>query len=311
MSHNYPHFSRMLEEMTLRAERMQLPVAIESSTGVCGFIELPGGRHIIHGADPGLNSAAAVRLATDKYFTGNFLAQSGLAVLPTRLLDTKQSTGFQPEWLPCVVKPNSAMGGRGVSQVSTAAEFRPAAELATQYDSLILVQPYCQSREFRLVILDGVLLYGYERHRWLIQGDGRKTIAEFLEENRQGDSRNTRLDAASSETVFQLNRKGLSLADVLQEGDMLEIFDAANLNSGGDCISLDNIDENYVRVATEAIAAIGLRYAGVDLFFNDPEKFDRNYKIIEVNATPGLGYLRKNSMSAPSIFDQIFAAIIR
>ena len=154
------HTPRLQRELAKRAARYDARLVAEPTTGFAAVFERQGRYRTTIGADTGLNTSAAARLCADKYFTEQFLAQAGLAVPGSQLIAPGEP--FSPN-LPCVIKPNTGMGGDGVSLVGTPAAVSSACEEAFRQSAFALYQPVLQGSEYRVVVLDDEVLYGYQR----------------------------------------------------------------------------------------------------------------------------------------------------
>src|SRR3954469_24828853 len=97
----------------------------EPDSGFCGRLQIGARRWLVIGADIGVNSSSAARIARDKAFAQFFLAQAGLPTIPTRLFHGAFPVAPGEE-LPMLLKPNEGHGGAGVSVVYSADELKSA-----------------------------------------------------------------------------------------------------------------------------------------------------------------------------------------
>lgn len=309
MSENYPYLSVVLEALLKRAQERNLNFSVEKSTGYCGLVTIHNRVIGIHGADPGLNSSSSARISNDKYFTEQFLKENGLNSLNSLLIKGGGECVDPLPDMPCIIKPNTGFGGQGFSLVKKENEIAAAIDHATQFDDLILIQPYYTKREFRLVVLDGEVLYAYERTPWKIRGDGQSSIAEFLKRKTPRHAKSPKFDLQDPLLLQHLRQKNLSLVDIPGPGESIQLFDSANLSKGGGWETVRDLHPGYIALAAKAARVIGLRYAGIDLFCDTSEKFDEQYRIIEVNANPGYEYLRANPSLMEAVFDKFAIAL--
>jgi len=291
-------------ELMYRARLRGYSCKIENHFGYCAVIQSEASEVSIIGADVGLNRSAASRISQDKYFTEKLLQSSDVRCISSKLIEATDPAPLQPE-LPCIIKPNNGCGGVGVSRIDELEQLEIAIELARQSSSEVLLQEVVESNEFRLVMLEGKCLFAYERTPWTIRGDGKHRIRDYITlYNQQAGQRNS-IDEDDQRLQIRLKRNQITLDTVLDEGEMYQLMSNANLSAGGRWSRVVNIAPEYIQVSTAACKAIGLRYAGVDIFCDSLEKFDSQYKIIEINSNPGFEYLRGNKALLKPTFDKI------
>src|ERR1035438_4652066 len=108
------HETVQLREVAKMAVRNGWQFVSEPETRYCAQLRtLRGVFHLI-GADVGVNTAGSSRTCNDKAFTQFFLAKAGITTIPTVLLHTVEDLR-QVHAFPSVIKPNSGLGGNGVS----------------------------------------------------------------------------------------------------------------------------------------------------------------------------------------------------
>lgn len=310
MSDNkYPYMTDVMTELMQRAKCLGYEVTVESSTGMVMTIKKHSLFRVIMGADLGLNFSAANRLCNDKYFAANILHQAGLNVVESQILNVSNFSVLDDVTFPCIVKPNKGSGGDGFSSVNSIDEVISAVEFAKNFDSQVLIQHRHIMREFRIVVLDGKLLYGYEKTAWQLHGDGRTSIAHFI--SRYNDQVSERNEVSLNDTALnmRLMNTGKTLSTVLASGEVYDLFTNANLKKGASTFHVEYFAPEYVEVVVKACSAIGIRYGGVDLFATQPEVFDDQYRLIEVNANPGFEFLRGNPEMMMSALDSLASAI--
>lgn len=120
-----------------------------------------------------LNSIVAGMIINDKTATYEVLTQQNIPAIihrivrPSETPDTNLTDAvMQLSPLPIVIKPNSNSGGRGVFKCETRANVETALAELSLSEKLIAVGPLVPiSREFRVLILDGVARLLYEKQR--------------------------------------------------------------------------------------------------------------------------------------------------
>ncbi len=261
------------------------------------------------GADLGLNFSAAARLCNDKYFAANILQQAGLSVIESQIIHSSDTRGLNELKFPCIVKPNKGAGGDGLSLVNTLSELDGAIELAQRFDRQTIIQNRYMLREFRIVVLDGQLLYAYEKSAWKVHGDGESSIADFVV--RYNSQIRERYEISLNDLALTrgLLSSGKTLSTVLPLGDTYELFANANLKKGAKSVEVERLAPEYVALAVQACSVLGLRYGGVDLFAAEPEVLDESYRLIEVNSSPGFDFLRRDQRLMQGVLDVLAIAM--
>ena len=230
-------------------------IDIEPATRFAARLTLPSGkRHLLIGADLGLNNSAARRVAEDKAFAAHFLALDGLPTVPTHPIADRahaaEVIAAHGLSLPLVIKPNRAHEGRGLSFIRTFDDIDPAIDRARAIDPIVLLQPRDPRAEYRILF--------HVEH-----------LATFEKHPASPDA-------------------------------------PANLAAGATWIDRTaEIAPEYIDLARRALQALGLSFAGVDIFTADITAPDAAVTILEVNATPGLRALAM----IPQALDRFFARI--
>jgi D-alanine-D-alanine ligase-like ATP-grasp enzyme len=216
------------------------------------------------------------------------------------LSDLGAATEFLNRGAPCVVKVASgASGGQGTTAgVRTRADLSRARLKAARAGGRILLERQIQGDVYRVLLLDGRLLDAVRRHPPRVIGDGRSTLAELIaSENRrrlQADGRyGLELLRVDLDAVLTLQRAGLSLAAVPAPAEAVAVKTVTNQNRVEDNeTARDELAPELAEECAAAAAAVGLRFAGVDLITPDPGRplGEAGGAIIEVNGTPGVHY---------------------
>jgi hypothetical protein len=221
--------------------------------------------------------------ATHKVLAARLPAHSILLGTPALVADWVEAAwGY-----PCYTKP--VHGGQGVGvrcgwdraglQASVAA-------LNRTETPLFLVEAAVPWPEYRVVVLNGRVVASYERRPLAVVGDGRASVAQLL---------------ASSQRAAQmqhdpwlgarLQAQGLTLASVPPSGARVRLHDVANLSAGGTAIDVGAVlAPDWQQRCIEIVAAVGLRFCGVDLACADITSAAAPYAIFELNSAPGLEY---------------------
>jgi hypothetical protein len=243
------------------------------------------------------NSATAATLASDKYFTNKILERAGVTTLggdyfflhdrhrahrPAGHEREDALTYFKKLNSIAFVKP--LLGSRGDFAQAIDGEaslLRYIIEVSQYYDS-ILIQPVASGIEYRVFLLDDEVVYTARKYPPFVLGDGVSPIRDLLAtHNAALQSRG--LSPASIGHDSTLDR-------VLPKGERWEIPGRMNLSVGGTMVLEELRSAGAITAARNAVKALGLRVAAVDMFAGlngDPEAIG----IIEVNSNPSIRLL--------------------
>jgi len=266
------------------------------------LVRLGNGRHArwLRAAVTSVTSALGTDLAQRKDLTKQALRRA-LVPVPYGIVAADEDEAvdaLDDLRRPVVVKPLRGNHGRGVTVgVETAEHLREAFALAREHGCHVVVEEQLDGRDYRVLVVGGRVVAAAERCPCHVVGDGRRTIAELIDEAnadpRRGVGHEAPLTRIATDATAEacLARQGLTLDAVPDAGATVRLSDAANLSTGG--TSRDVTDELHpdVRVACERAArAVGLDVCGVDLITADVRRSLRAGRegIVEVNASPGL-----------------------
>lgn len=202
---------------------------------------------------------------------------------------------------PVVVKPSSLDGGVAVeADLRSDEEVREAFAKAAKRAREILIEKWVPGRDYRMVVLNGKLVWAVERVPGGVIGDGRSSIEKLVETENRDPNRGPSPDLPMNlleiddEALFVLARENLTPQSVPENGQFVRMRRAANVSRGGRPVAVfDKVHPDNAALAIEAANAMWLDLAGVDLILPDIEKSWRETggAICEVNSQPQLGGL--------------------
>lgn len=243
----------------------------------------------------------AAELAGDKDQTKALLAAVGCPVAPGVVVRSAEDAVARSKRLkrPLVVKPLDGNHGRGVTTaLRTDEEIAAAFALAAAHSRRVVVEEQLPGNDHRILVVDGRVVAVAERVPAHVVGDGRRTVAELVEEQnadpRRGDGHEnllTRIRLDDRAALDTLKRQGMGVDSVPAAGQRVLLRTTANLSSGGEAIDrTDVIHPDNAAIARRAALAVGLDVAGIDLLAPDITRSVRETGggIVEVNAAPGL-----------------------
>jgi len=199
-----------------------------------------------------------------------------------------------------VIKPNSTNFGIGVSLLPAPVgepDFRRAAAAAFEHDEVVLVEEPIPGREYRFLVIGDVVRAVLTREPAHVDGDGRHTIAELIQEKNgnplRGKGYRTPLEriVLGAEERGYLEEQGLALTMIPAQGTRVYLRRNSNISTGGDSFDVTDVGHpGYRDLALAAAAAVGARICGVDMMVGDldSEPTDDGYAVIELNFNPAL-----------------------
>jgi cyanophycin synthetase len=193
----------------------------------------------------------------------------------------------------CFVKPVNGAGGAGATGgVWSPQQLRRAVLRAGRRFDRLVIERQLPGDVYRLLFLDGELLDVIRRRPAHVTGDGRSTIRE-LSAAAHDRGASPWLLAIDLDCVFALERSGWRLDAVPPPGRRVVVKTAVNANGPEDNESVfGEVAADLVAQARRAASIVGVRLAGVDVVTPDPARAleAAGGAVLEVNATPGLGY---------------------
>jgi D-alanine-D-alanine ligase-like ATP-grasp enzyme len=163
-------------------------------------------------------------------------------------------------------------------------------------DQVALVQEVVEGSDYRIVVLDGVVLSAYERRPLRVVGDGRSTVAELIAAKQRDAQVTTRRAPSPTDPRIQmyLRTRRIRGDDVVPAGRALPVMPNANLSTGGEATDMtDQIGADLRRLCVEIVTKMGLRFAGVDVLVRQDVSrplAPGTVTILELNAAPGFDH---------------------
>ncbi|CAN5444759.1 hypothetical protein BH11PSE4_BH11PSE4_35790 [soil metagenome] len=242
------------------------------------------------------NTATASTLAADKYFAQVALDRAGIATLggqyfflheryrahrPPGHERSDAMIDFRRLGGRAFLKPLAGSRGDFAQAIAAEADLINYLNEVSRYYDAVLMQPEVAGREYRIFVLDDRILYSVRKMPPALIGDGRRAVSELLAEH----------DNA-------LHAHGLSAAQasgesdrVLMRGGRHEIPGRTNRSAGGSMLfEVPRAECAAFAMALQAVRALGLRAAAVDMFTDIAGVAD-DIRIIEVNANPSIRFL--------------------
>ncbi len=244
--------------------------------------------------------AIAVELCQEKPLTNRMLRSVGVPVpegqkasSAAEAVSVANAIGF-----PVVVKPVEGNQGKGVSvNLTSEAEVLGAYQVASHYDSNVLVERHICGEDYRLLIVNGKMVAAAWRDAAHVIGDGRHSIAELVTlvnqdpQRRPGHSSILTQIQLDDAVELVLNQHQLTFDSVPQAGQKVKLRTNSNLSTGGTATDVtDDVHPQNVQLAELAAQILSLDVAGVDIVCQDISRplREQGGAVVEVNAAPGL-----------------------
>lgn len=209
---------------------------------------------------------------------------------------------------PVVVKPADRDRGTGVTaNLNTEDELRKAYARANALSNQVMVERHVHGKEFRLVVVNGRLLWAYERVPASVTGDGRSTIRELIAETNQhrrvGPSTGLALVAITLDDAMIefLEQQGWTPDSVPADRQPIRLQRIPNNVGGGHMRAVfDIIHPDNAAIAERATRLLRLDIAGIDFLTPDISKSWREVGgwITEVNEQPQMSPASRSDIHA-------------
>ena len=254
----------------------------------------------IWAAESDRTSAVAGAIAQDKDLTRDLLRQIGVPTPEGRSVADADDAWRAAEEIgtPVVVKPRYGNQGRGVAtDLRTREQVTRAYEAASREGSSVVVEKFAPGADFRLLVVNQQVVAAARRTPAQIVGDGRKSVAEAIDETnrdpRRGDGHSTAMTKIKLDDIALavLADQGLTPMSIPAPGQVVIIRRNANLSTGGEAEDVTSeVHPEVVAAAVEAAAIVGLDIAGIDIVAQDVSAplAQQGGVVVEVNASPGL-----------------------
>ncbi len=305
-------------------------VLVEPEWGVVGQITFKNGRKSYFRYNTvDLNPVGASDIAKDKDYAAFFMKKMGYPTPTGRAfysndwasaIDSKQNLSAALSYAkklgyPLIVKPNSGSQGTAVSLVYSEAQLRRALTLVFKNDRVALVQKRVTGRDYRIVVLDGKVISGYERIPLCVTGDGRSSIRQLLSKKQKqfvAEKRDTLIKINDPRIPAKLKLQGSTLKSVPKVGQRVYLLDNANLSTGGDAVDVtDSIHPRFAKIASKLTRDMGLRLCGVDIMTADITQKPIRYCVLEINAGPGLDHYVKSGAKQKQLVESMYREVLR
>lgn len=243
-------------------------------------------------------------LASDKFYTKQFLASQGFSVPAGKVFNgyTREAAlaYAQELGLPIVIKPVTDGHGNFVySQLESESEVIQAIDVLVKDRGeahYFLVEKHVFGQEYRIFITNQGFMAVVHRIPARVIGDGENSILGLIQiENftRMNPRTTCLCEIKLDDILFDyLDKQNLDMDFVPNKGQSVTLRPTSNVSKGGSCFDVTNeVHPDFTQLAQSILNAIpDLSLVGIDLLCQDitqPLK-DQSYAICELNPNPGL-----------------------
>lgn len=244
-------------------------------------------------------SSIGVELACDKEDTKYLLEQAEIEVPRGDIISRESSLKASCDYVgfPLVIKPIDGNHGRGITvDIENYEEAVVAFHAAKEVSRRVIVEKYITGEDYRLLVINNVLVAGAKRTPAHVVGNGKDTVEDLITEVNKDPRRGYGHEKVLTQiTVNDLTKTiikdaGKTLQTVLDEGEVLLLKDTANLSTGGTAEDItDIIHPANISMAERISKIIDLDICGIDIMTTDISQplSETGGAILEVNAGPG------------------------
>ncbi len=246
-------------------------------------------------------SSIGVELACDKEDTKYLLEQAEVEVPKGDIIRRERSLKDACDYVgfPLVLKPIDGNHGRGITvDINNYEDALTAFHIAKESSKsgAIIVEKFITGRDFRLLVINNVLVAAAVRTPAHVVGDGIATVQQLIdkvnEDPRRGYGHENVLTKITTNDLTKklIKDAGYSLDSVIKKDEMLILKDTANLSTGGTAEDVtDIVHPANVSMVERISKIIDLDICGVDIMTTDISKplSETGGAVLEVNAGPG------------------------
>ena len=244
-------------------------------------------------------SSIGVELACDKEDTKDILEQAEIEVPRGDIISRERSLEEACNYVgyPLVIKPIDGNHGRGITvDIQNYEDAVIAFHAAKEVSRRVIVEKFITGEDYRLLVINNILVAAAIRTPAHVIGDGKSTITELVdkvnEDPRRGYGHENVLTMITINELTKtiIKDAGYTEDSVLPKEERLILKDTANLSTGGTAEDVTDIVHPANIAMVERISKIiDLDICGVDIMTSDITKplTETGGAVLEVNAGPG------------------------
>lgn len=246
-----------------------------------------------------LTSNIAVEIACDKEQTKKILDDAAVPVAKGDICYDVEDLQRVVDKIgyPIVLKPLDGNHGKGASiNVKDWDAAVAGLDHAKKYSRRVIVERFIEGYDFRILVINNVMIAAAKREPAHVKGDGVLTIQQLIDETNNDPRRGYGHENVLTEITVDrdteelLQKKGYNLETIPDQGEIVYLKSTANLSTGGTSIDVtDMVHPENIFLAERISRLIGLDVCGIDIMasnLTEPLK-ENGGVILEVNAAPG------------------------
>ena len=244
-------------------------------------------------------SSIGVEIACDKEDTKYLLEQAEVEVPRGDIIRRESSLEDACKYVgyPLVIKPIDGNHGRGITvNIQNYDDALVAYHAAKEVSRSVIVEKFITGEDYRLLVINNVLVAAAKRTPAHVIGDGKLTIQELIDEvnsdPRRGYGHEKVLTQITTNDLTKsiIKAAGYTLDSVIDNEEKLILKDTANLSTGGTAEDVtDIVHPANIAMAERISKIIDLDICGIDIMTTDISKplAETGGAVLEVNAGPG------------------------
>lgn len=231
-----------------------------------------------------LNSANSYKIAKDKYATYALLKDNNISMIEHMMIFSPftRSEYFDKQYMlkvkqilekndyKIVIKANDSSQGKDVYYVSSELEAQTIIQkMFNEYKDSVSVCPYVEiDYEYRVIVLDGQVLYVYKKRKPYVIGDGTHTIQELID--------------CKYGYKIDINKQ-INSNEILDLGEEKVVSWKHNLSNGAEPILVQNDEwlDSIKEMAINSAKSIGIKFATVDIALTSQKQLT----VVEINGS--------------------------
>lgn len=239
---------------------------------------------------PETTNALNYRITENKILSNVFLKREGFPVQDViQYTNFNQAEEFLREHKKIVIKPVQGIHGKGVSVgIEDEKQLLEAIDFAEKNDprGKVLLEVFCKGDDHRILVIGKEKVYATKKEPAFVVGDGKSSIDKLI------DLRNGKLleryRVKKDDLVKDnIKKEGYTFSSILEKNKKIYLKKTANIKSGGTPTdATEKISDTIRKTAIALSKSLDMDVVGIDLITEDIS--GDNFKIIEVNAYPGI-----------------------
>jgi cyanophycin synthetase len=207
--------------------------------------------------------------------------------------ESEEAVNFLKKYEKVVIKPIANTGGTGVTPgVKTEEKLRRAIGLARKYNppeeksERVVCQQHVEGRDWRVLVIDMKDVFVIERLPAYVDGDGVRSVRELVDRYNGLVKEEVRI-RIDDEAVELVTEQGMSMDQVLDRGQKVQLARVANYHSGGRLRdATDEIGDYMINMTRNIAKHFEAPVAGIDIL--SPDIAGKEGYVIEINSKPDL-----------------------